>query len=60
MAGIPPFTLPFSFDFTAILKLKFFKPTLFPFDDDYYASAHMVAFQLNGQIILLLKHPLTH
>ena len=54
-----PFTQNFSFDFTAILKLNFLKPTLFSFDDDY-PSARMVTTQLNRQIILLLKRPLTH
>ena len=40
--------------------MHFVKPTLFSFGYDYYSSARMVAPQLNHQIILLLKHPLTH
>ena len=36
-------------------KLNFLKPTSFSFVYDYYASARMVASQLNRQIILLLK-----
>ena len=50
----------FLFDFVAILKMNFLKPTLFSFGYDYHALACMVASQLNHQIILLLKHPLTH
>ena len=56
MAGSPTFTRTFSFDFTAALfKLNFLKPPLFSFGYDYYASAHMVASQLNHQVILLLQ-----
>ena len=32
---------------------------IFIYGYDYYASARMVASQLNHQIILLLMHPLT-
>ena len=46
-------------DFAATFKLKFLKPTLFSFGYDCYASVGMVASQLNSQIILLLKRPLT-
>ena len=42
-------------DFTAIFKLNFLKPTLFSFVYDYYASARMVASQLNHQIILFAE-----
>ena len=48
------------FDFVAILKLNFVKPTLVPYGYDYYAPARMVASQLNQKIIFLLKRPLTH
>ena len=47
-------------DFVAILNRIFVKPTLFSLGYDYYASTRMVASQLNHQIILLLKRPLTH
>ena len=59
MTGIPEFTQTFSFDFTAIFKPNFLKPTLFSFGFDY-ASACMVTSQLKEQINLLLKCPLTH
>ena len=49
------------FDFCSqFFKMNFVKPTLFSFSYDYYTSARMVASQLNHQIILLLKRPLTH
>ena len=48
------------FLFCSHFKHNFFKPTLFSLGYDYYASARMVASQLNHQIILLLKRPLTH
>ena len=54
--GSPPFMQTFSFDFTTIF-FSFFKPPLFAFGYDYYASARMVASHLNHQIILLLKRP---
>ena len=56
--GSPPLTRTF-FHFTAIFTQNFLKPTLFSFGY-YYASARIVASQLNHQIILLLKRPLTH
>ena len=56
----PRFIRTFYFDFAAICKHNFFKPTLFSFGYDYYASARTVAPQLNRQFVLLLKRPLTH
>ena len=60
MQGSPRFTRTFSLCVCSPFKLTFVKPTLFSFGYDYYASTRMVASQLNHQIILLLKHPLTH
>ena len=40
--------------------VNFGHPTLFSLGYDYYAEIRMVAPQLNRQIILLLKRPLTH
>ena len=54
------FTLTFSFDFAAIFKLNFLKPTVFSFGYDYYASACMAISKLNHHIILLMKRPLSH
>ena len=48
------------FEFVVILNWNMSNPTLFSIGYDYYASARMVASQLNHQIILLLKCPLTH
>ena len=57
----PCFTQTFSAWFYSHFKLNFVKPTLFSFGYDYLnAPACMVASQLNHQIILLLKCPLTH
>ena len=56
----PRFTWTFSFWLCSNLKLNFVKPTLFSLGYDYYASARMVASQLNHLIMLLLKRPLTH
>ena len=47
------------FDIVAILNWIVI-PTLFSFGYNYYAPTRMVASQLNHQIILLLKRPLTH
>ena len=44
----------------SICSRSMVKPMLFSFGYDYYSSARMVAPQLNHQIILLLKRPLTH
>ena len=60
MAGIPVFYTNFLFWFYSHFYTNFFfKPTLFSFGYDYYASARMVASQFNRQIILLVKRPLT-
>ena len=48
------------FDFVAILNWIFSNQLLFSFGYDYYTPARMVTSQLNHQIILLLKRPLTH
>ena len=51
----------FLLDFVAILKVTFVKPVLFfTWLQFYYAPARMVVSQLNHQIILVLKRPLTH
>ena len=55
MVGIPAFYSKFLFWFYSHFKLNFLKPTSFSFGYDYYASARMVASQLNRQIIVLLK-----
>ena len=49
MLGNPHFTETFCFDFAAIFKLNFLKH----FGYDYYASAPIVASQLNWQIIFI-------
>ena len=59
MAGIPAFYSNFLFWFYSDFKLNFLIQSLFPFGYGYYASALMVASQLNRQIILLMKRPLS-
>ena len=60
MAGTSAFYSNFLFlIWQPFLNLNFLKPILFSFGYDCYASADMVAFQLNRQIVLR-KRPLTH
>ena len=56
----PRVLLELSFGSGSHFKLNFVKSTLISFGYDYYAPARMVASQINHQIILLLKRPLTH